>query len=208
MRPPYFALRLPGPRKCDRDPDTGLMLPDEPPIVLGRKFCSGCGRWRHVCDFGWFKRKGVYSIRSRCQVCHRRSSRRYWHEMMRDQERADRMREYGRIYAEGQRRARGVPRRNFHNRRTVVDKLEYAFLPREPLVVRIELEGITEHELAKVSDVPEKSIRRLLTGESAHVRIDLADKLCLGLGTSLWTVFGDTPLLRYGDLQPESEVQG
>src|SRR5437764_9448320 len=22
-------------------------------VVLGRKFCSGCGRWRHWCDFPW-----------------------------------------------------------------------------------------------------------------------------------------------------------
>lgn len=52
-------------------------------------------------------------------------------------------------------------------------------------------DGGTVRELERVSRVPEKSIRRLMTGESRHVRIDVADRLALAFGLHLDLVYDE-----------------
>ncbi len=47
MRPAYFGLRIGAPVAYRANP-----------IVLGRKFCAECGRWRQVNDFSPAKRRG------------------------------------------------------------------------------------------------------------------------------------------------------
>jgi hypothetical protein len=43
--------------------------------------------------------------------------------------------------------------------------------------------------LQKRSGVPERSIRRILSGEHHHVRLDVADKLCCAMGQPLGVVY-------------------
>jgi hypothetical protein len=197
------------------------------PVVLGRKHCTRCGHWRPVLDFYPRRRDldGVAtSWQSVCVTCMRTRQRdtaglrrrgkpyaqrqaRLTAEQRRvrqreryRQRRKDpiwlaRYREYGRIYQEANRRKRGIAPRNFHNRRTVIDKLEWVYLQPEPLVDA--LRGVEIRALSRRAKVPERSIDRLLRGESRHVRIDLADRLALALGLSLSLIYDvDAPVVR------------
>jgi hypothetical protein len=168
--------------------------------VVGRKFCIDCGRWRPIPDFDVVEQQGRISLRGRCQACRRIKQR-----VARAQRTAEQValrREYERIYAEGQRRARGTPPRNWRHRPTVVDRLEYRFLPIAPLAAEIQryvahTEGDGYTAIARRAGTTERSVRRLVTGESAHVRLDLADRICLAMGTWLAFVYGDTPLISF-----------
>jgi hypothetical protein len=86
------------------------------PVVLGRKHCAGCGRWRHVCDFGVIRGR----FRARCRACHRA---------------------YMRLWTANR------------------------------------------------------------VGESRHVRLDIADRLALAVGTHLWDLYGDAPLIHIHDAE-------
>ena len=178
MRPAYHELRI-------RGGGRGRLLRN--PIVLGRKFCAGCGRWRHIVDYALHKGRP----RPRCHVC-QRAYQRAWHRQMTPEQR-DRQREYFRIWQEAKRREAGVPPRNFHHRRSAVDKLEPVGLPPEPLLTVLERAGLPDMELGRRAGIPAKSIYRLRVGESRHVRIDVADKLALAAGVPLWLIYGDTP---------------
>ena len=74
------------------------------PVVCGRRFCSACGRWRHVVDFAKHSRRGG-EYQSRCRGCQRV----YGREQRR--RRLAAIRAYQREYQRLQRRARGVPPR-------------------------------------------------------------------------------------------------
>jgi hypothetical protein len=173
------------------------------PIVLGRKFCAGCGHWRHVCDFRPRPRNTGSGLASRCRACERISNRQIY--ARRSSEVRARYNEYHRIWSEVQRRQTGIPPRS-SGRRSVVDRAEYRFLPAGLLVAEVHRYlahpppgmGIADlgyglEGLGRRAGVPARSITRLLRGESRHVRIDLADKLCVALGLTLALVYGDTP---------------
>ena len=173
MRPAYWEIRAPGRQQCRRD-ELGRLLPRDDAVVLGRKFCAGCGHWRHVCDFGHLRGRG---LRSRCRVCHNReSSRRYYAQTP---EQMDRLREYWRFWQEAQRRKAGIPPTTAR-RRTAVDRVERIMLPREPLVAVINGHNLTE--LAERAGLEQRTVGRIVSGESARVRIDVADKLAVALG--------------------------
>jgi hypothetical protein len=72
----------------------------------------------------------------------------------------------------------------------VTDRKERIFLDPAPLVREIERACDGDYRwLAQVSGVSERAIYRLRTGESAHVRIDNADKLAVGLGLTLEMIY-------------------
>lgn len=108
--------------------------------VCGRKFCSCCGRWRMLMDFGASGRsdRGIpLRFASRCITCERvlkrirggykgprklgRASREVRRERWKEQQRRRRqdpqfleqLQEYQRIWKEGRRRAAGVVPRDF-----------------------------------------------------------------------------------------------
>ena len=105
----------------------------------------------------------------------------------------ERRREYWRFHAEAVRRRAGVPERVFHNRRTVIDRIERIMLPTEPLLGLLAQYRDDEliAELARKSGVSERAILRLRTGESRRVRIDLADKLAVAIGIPSAIIFGE-----------------
>ena len=187
MRPAYWEIQLPGRDQCRRD-ERGRMLPNDDLIVLGRKFCAGCGHWRHVCDFGYLNKRG---LRARCRVCWNREAQQ--RRRAATPEQRERWREYWRFHQEAQRRRNGIPERNFHNRRSVIDRIERILLPTAPLVKLLEPYRDDEllGELSRRAGVPERSITRLLSGESAQVRIDLADKIAVALGMPSALIYGD-----------------
>jgi hypothetical protein len=191
MRVPYHELALaPTDGGCERD-EHGRLRPRSDGVVLGRKFCCGCGRWRHVCDFSPLRRG---KTRGRCRACMRTLARREYAAQSR--ERYLRQLEYQRIWHEAKRREAGIPERRC-NRRTVVDRVEAVYLPREPLASMLQRRLSDVPWIAHIAGISERSILRLRTGESRHVRLDLADRLALALGYSLWELYGDQPLWRH-----------
>jgi transcriptional regulator with XRE-family HTH domain len=178
-----------------RPPYSGLRSGASSPIVLGRKFCPSCGRWRPVHDFKLAPRRanGFYPY---CYPCDRACHRAVRERRLKDPVRAELHREYNRIWSEAKRRRRGARARA---RPTVVDRAEYVFLPREPLIAQIN--GYNAEEVARRTGVPARSVLRILSGESRAVRLDLADKIAIGLGVSLFEIYGDRPLLRGKDRQ-------
>jgi hypothetical protein len=185
MRPAFSGLRSGAPN----------------PIVLGRKFCPRCGRWRFVCDFGMTRRGSRLVARSYCTTCQTRSTQRAL--ARRTPEQIARRREYHRIYAEVRRRARGTKPRRFNydraNKRrrvTVVDHPEYLFLGPDPLLDEIERWPGTHRQLAQLAGVPERSLDRIIHGDVRHVRLDVADKLAVALGIPLSLIYVDAEPIR------------
>jgi hypothetical protein len=168
-------------------------------IVCGRKYCPGCGRWRLLCDFPPDTRKSKprrFGLpAARCRACGSIGMRYYEHHAT--QEQIEARREYQRIYKEAQRRAAGIPV-STAKRRRVTDHKERVFLDPAPLVREIERACQGEYgQLARVSGVSERAIYRLRTGESAHVRIDNADRLALGLGLTLEMIYQGADSIRF-----------
>jgi predicted Fe-S protein YdhL (DUF1289 family) len=167
-RPPYWELRLHGAHNPAGE------------VVLGRKFCTGCGRWRHVVDFDPYTRNG--RPMARCQACQNAAKRWHWHNMPPEQRTA--VYEYVRIYRNAKlREAGGKPRER--RSPSVVDRPEYVFLSLPPLVGELERLNGDLGMIAKRAGVPERTILRLRTGESRRVRIDVADKLAVAMGIPL-----------------------
>jgi hypothetical protein len=65
------------------------------------------------------------------------------------------------------------------------------FLDAEPLLVQIGMwvRARPLIELAREAGIPERSIRRIMSGESAHVRLDMADKLACAMNQPLGLLY-------------------
>lgn len=165
---------------------------DPNPIVLGRKFCPRCGRWRYVVDFGVAPNG---KVRVYCTVCQNRSNAASAARVMADPARRERHLEYQRIWHEAKRRANGVPVRAYNDsptnkkrRRRVVDRVEFLFLDAAPLVRELDKREGEFVTLARKSKVSERSITRI-RHENRFVRIDVADKLAHAMGIPLETIY-------------------
>jgi hypothetical protein len=128
---------------------------------------------------------------ARCAACVN-SGRRYYYAHATPEQREN-QREYQRIYWNGKRREQGLPERTDLFTHRVTDSPERIFLDPAPLLTAITLrcngDADSLTELSKVSGVSERAIYRLRYGESAHVRIDNADKLAVGLGLTLEMIY-------------------
>jgi hypothetical protein len=147
--------------------------------VCGRKFCTGCGRWRLLVDFQPLRTRG--GVRSRCAACHRSEARAAHARRTAEQRRL--RREYDRIWHDAKRRRDGVPVR-ICRRRSAVDKREGVYLPVAPLLSELKTWDGSYAELANLAGVPERAIYRFRYGESRRVQIDVADKLAIAMGTT------------------------
>ena len=181
MRPAYSGLRVRGGNPTRTTPRN--------PIVCGRKFCAQCGRWRHVVDFQRERRNtGSGGLRSYCRTCSEIKRR----TRMADARRRQELREYQRIWADARRRQAGVPIRNFKHRRSVIDRPERVLLPLEPLLQALVQVPETELDaLARRAGLTPRTIYRYRHGESQHVRIDVADKLAVAMGTTSSLIWGE-----------------
>lgn len=162
------------------------------PLICGRKLCAKCGRWRHGCYFRPLAANTGSGLDSYCETCRRADRRARWARASAEQRKL--VIEYERIRAEVKRRERGVTPRKFRNRRTVVDRAEMKFLPVGPLRAAMKREGYEPALLARRAGVDSRSVHRVRY-ENRWVRFDLADKLALALGTTLWALYEDTPLV-------------
>lgn len=174
-----------------RGTTVGRAMPN--PVVLGRKFCARCGRWRHACDFSPDAKNARSGLSSYCQACvrmqHRERRARRTHEQI------ERDREYQRFWHEVKRRRAGVEARR-SRRSTVVDEPEWVYLPVDPL--REVLADVADDEwttLARKAGVETRTIQRLRF-KHAHVRLDVADRLIVARGLTLEMVYRDVPLIR------------
>jgi hypothetical protein len=188
MRPAYSGL--------------GKGVPN--PVVCGRKFCSKCGRWRPVSDFRpwpWHKprvgsgigrKPSASGLSAACVNCGnraRREQRQAW-----TPERVALEAEYHRFYSDARRRRAGA-RRYQRRRASVVDRIEKVGLPVEPIARELaRLDDGDFATLAARADVSERALYRYRYGESRHVRIDIADRVALALGLSLFELYGDAPV--------------
>lgn len=163
------------------------------PIVVGHRFCAGCGRWRVASDFA-FRRNG--RLDSYCDACRRREFRRRYAQMTPEQ-RARRL-EDERFYRDRLRVERGTIATYRPRGRKVVDgPAEYVFLDATPIrrELRRARNGYSLEGLARRVGVDSHTLRRYLNGESRHIRLDLADRVALAVGTTLWDVYRDAPLV-------------
>ena len=179
---------------------SGLKRGTPNPVICGRKFCSHCGRWRLVAvDFELVRRGRRLRFRSYCRTCQRLSNRASTRRLVNDARRLALRREYQRIWAEGKRRQDGVPARAFNDspsnprrRRTAVDRPERVLLPLEPLLQALVQVPETELSvLARRAGITPRTIYRYRYGESQHVRIDVADKLAVAMGTTSSLIWGE-----------------
>lgn len=159
--------------------------------VLGRKFCSGCGRWRLLCDYPPESRASRlargFGFEARCTACRARSLRYYRQHATLEQ--VELRREYERIYKEAQRRRAGLPQRL---QRRPLPPVERVTLPVEPLLA--ELARYDDGELtilATRAGISARALYRYRYGESQAVRIDVADKLAVAMGTTSSLIWGD-----------------
>jgi hypothetical protein len=162
-------------------------------VVLGRKFCSSCGRWRPAPDFALVARTG--KLTAWCMGCQRQSNREAFARKTPLQR--ERRREYERIWTEAQRRKKGIPPRPFSH--PPARPIERVLLPREPLVEVMEWYVLTQRAnghpdfgwktFAQMTGGNARSLLRLRTGQSRHVRIDLADKIAYAMGMSLSMIY-------------------
>lgn len=153
------------------------------PVVLGRKFCPQCGRWRPISDYGAQVQRGQVGLRSWCGACQRKSNR--LSIARRTLEQITDRREYHRIWQEGKRRRAGIPQRNW----TRALPPEAIYLPPQPLLDA--MDGFVNGQddgweaLARASGIHQRQMFRLRTGESTRVRLDVADKLAVAMNIPL-----------------------
>lgn len=155
------------------------------PVICGRKFCSACGCWRLVVDFACCRRDPPFKLASWCRICQRVRER----ERRRDPVLGELHREYQRIWAEGRRRAAGVPERRWVNGRQLPNEAHQGWtLNTEPVaaVVRQWLRtevGRSLSDLALAAGVPERRIYDVLHGE--RISVPVADRLVVAMGLHL-----------------------
>jgi hypothetical protein len=77
----------------------------------------------------------------------------------------------------------------------VINKVEWAFLPSAPIGAL--LDGLSDDGIMALcarTGLGDRTLRRYVTGDSEHIRLDIADKIVVALGLSLYGVYGDTPI--------------
>ena len=173
MRPPYSGLQA-------------HAAAVDNPIVLGRRYCVGCGRWRPVHDYPRIARQQAGGLRSRCWACHRAYQRRWLAERSADER--ELYREYARIWQEAKRREAGIQRR-VYRRRSVVDRTERVLLDPGPILSELHRRRAELAEIALQAGVTPRTLFRYTHGESARIRLDVADRLAMALGIPLATLY-------------------
>jgi hypothetical protein len=159
------------------------------PVVCGRKFCTGCGHWRHACDFSLKTHHGTRRLDSYCQACRRIQWRQRYQHMTPQQREA--RRETERFYRDRLRVERGTIGRYQPRGPSVIDRKERVMLDPAPLIAELRRSGVGQRELERMTGVPPRSIYRVLVGEVKHVQLDTADKLAHALGIPLALMYGD-----------------
>lgn len=196
MRPAYSRLH---------DKGQSRLRGRTPTIVLGRKFCPSCGRWRHLCDFGHRSRQGVVHgreyVQTYCYGCQRVKLRAQL--ARRTQRQRELRREYERWWRTGMRRERGTPERNWQHRPLRPDPTAKKRMPADPLAGAIigylrahgwtgvgnnQTTAIGLDWLAREAGVSDRLVHRVLH-EQRWVTLDTADRLALAIDVPLALIY-------------------
>jgi hypothetical protein len=194
-------------RRCGPPPGTGAGRRNPTSFVCGRKFCTTCGRWRLLVDFGPTRRDPL-GLQSRCRTCRRVIAR---ERMRTDPGYAARLREEAQFNAEARRRLEGRPEPRgrrvvppdppTHGRREMprnlpvaplavhVDAWLTAYAVEHPAWVNGGRRGVTA--LSEMSGVPPRRIWGLLHNEFPRTHYTIADRLATAMGLSLTLVYGE-----------------
>lgn len=124
-----------------------------------------------------------------CAACVHRHKRERWANMTPEQKVL--RREYQRIWTEGKRRAAGIPPRQFKNGKPPVERV---FLPVDPIVREMTRFMLVHDEmswrgLARMVGTGDRALWRLRHRESRHIRVDLADRIAVAIGTPLALIY-------------------
>lgn len=180
--------------------DSGRMSYGSGKPVLGRKFCSDCGKWRHLCDYNVAKRtRGIaVSFSNVCRHCNRLRQRRHRQQP----EVRERLREYDRIWKDAQRRRDGIPERNWkvggprdlsptNGKDKLVDVKPFRDWLEGQLVAQ-EKNGGSLTELAKKAGYDEARLRMVRT-TNKQVSVAMIDRVLTAANspTNLWELAGD-----------------
>lgn len=172
------------------------------PIILGRKHCTRCGRWRPVSDFG---HHGAI-MAAACLVCLRRVQRARVERNRQDPRWVEQLREYQRIWHEAKRREAGVTPRALSRMPPPDPRHNHSGLRRkvstEPLLPHLNawlLGWAAEHAheradrgiraLADAATVPERRIYAILEGEQTRCHYAVADRLAVAMDLPLALVY-------------------
>jgi hypothetical protein len=154
-------------------------------VILGRKHCTRCKCWRPVSDY-MLHPEG--RLTGRCRACLRISARERYAKDAQDPVKLELRREYQRIWGEAQRRARGIPERQWvHGRQVEAVNARWtmdASTLRAQVRVWLIEHHASEEQLADSAGVSDRLIRRLLH-EDARVSVWAADRLALTMGLHL-----------------------
>lgn len=184
-------------------------------IVLGRRFCTICRRWRQIHEFHIARRKGRKYLSSHCRVCNtvkkrnqrgfdkkefksqapeaikarkNASQRRVWQNIKNDPERLQSYQEYGRIWAEGKRREQGVDVRRKPKKYTVTSAQKDEIMLEVGPLRQWLLEKINEYEtIERLSKAVSLSPRRIYSylHEHEYVVSGMVDHLLWNEGSTL-----------------------
>ena len=159
------------------------------PVTSGRKFCTVCGRWRHIVDFAPCTREPL-KLASWCRTCQRRKEAEAW----RDPARVEHKREYHRIWREAERRRNGVPERPTRKHAPQGSGRKFPRLSASELAERIVVYA-RRHYAGNLEETCERlgvESRRLSDwrkGQHTTVQFDVADKALVGMGLHWWDVW-------------------
>jgi hypothetical protein len=151
-------------------------------IVLGRKFCTRCGRWRPVHDYR-LRADGV-TLYGQCRACVRTTQRDGYARRREDPEWLERRREYERIYHEAKRREAGIEARVWVHGRPYPDASTKWVTDAEPIRELVRDWPGTISALAKRAGVSDRLLVRL-RNEGGNVTVAAADRIALAAGLHL-----------------------
>ncbi len=155
------------------------------PVVLGRRNCGRCGRWRYLHEFGRAARERGMS--TECLACTRARSR----EARADPVRGPLRREYERIWAEGHGRSRGsgvVSAQPVRRAGTRLPAPPLAAAVRRVIAQRPSENGWRD-VVCETAGIDTRQIRAWRSGEIPSVEFATVDRVLTRLGLCWWDVY-------------------
>jgi hypothetical protein len=110
------------------------------------------------------------------------------------EEQRERRREDERFYRDRLRREQGRDDGYRPRGPSKVDGVEQVYLDAEPIQRELRSRVGQWREIARRTGIDERAIFRWVSGESRHIRLDLADRLAFAFGIPLYLLYGDQPL--------------
>jgi hypothetical protein len=176
-----------------------------PTIVCGRKFCSCCGRWKHLVFFPndgrMQKTTGLPRFYGWCDTCHHAKRKAIYEGIMADPERHAAQAERQRFAAHEDRRRAGVPERNWQapkSRSSLLPRWEDEHYPAGPFITwwrayQAANPLLKAENFLAGAHADAAHIRRAVSGKTPVLSLDLIDKVLVQAGESPTTLLAMYP---------------